>query len=70
MLVSDDRFCSKQLLPVYDTSDLLPLSTLMQAGIRSNHNNSGGCECFKALLGNGENWGLESTTRRNLGLKD
>ena len=53
---------SKQLLPVYDKPMIYyPLSTLMQAGIRQilMITTPKDAKVYKALLGNGQNWGLE-----------
>ena len=53
---------SKQLLPVYDKPMIYyPLSTLMQAGIRQilMITTPEDAKVYEALLGNGQNWGLE-----------
>tara|TARA_E500000331_G_scaffold178909_1_gene172335 strand:- start:263 stop:1135 length:873 start_codon:yes stop_codon:yes gene_type:complete len=53
---------SKQLLPVYDKPMIYyPLSTLMQAGIRQILviTTPEDVQVYEALLGNGQNWGLE-----------
>jgi glucose-1-phosphate thymidylyltransferase len=56
------RGISKQLLPVYDKPLIYyPLSVLMMAGIRQILvvTTPDEQQCFKRLLGNGEDWGLQ-----------